>query len=67
MRSGLGLDFLKFWSGFSLDFTFLSPEYKLGALPSQRDRIKFYGLRWGRLKVFSFSLPKGRDRVKFCG
>ena len=33
MRSGLVLDFLKFLSGFSLDFTFLSPEYKLGALP----------------------------------
>ena len=30
--SGFGLIFFKFWSGFSPDFTFLSPENKVEAL-----------------------------------
>ena len=33
--SGFGLIFLKFWSGFSPDFTYLGPENKVEALLSQ--------------------------------
>ena len=38
--SGFGLIFLKFWSGLSPDFTFLSPENKVEALEEEEDLHK---------------------------